>query len=268
MSHKKSKRRLAFLAKHPVCCFCGTARAETIDHVPARAMFDGARWPDGYQFPACLQCNNSTSGVDQVVGVVSRMGPLGQESEDQRREVAKQIQKLHEHYPKLALEMKEGLRANAVRKAIREGVLQREPGKLLLEHPLIAVPQGLHALVRLFGAKLALALHYKHALRIAPRHADILVKWYSNVDAMSGKMPVGLFAIEGLGVPTLQRENIVLNDQFDYRFACHPDGNWGVYIATVRGTFVVVGMVAWDLKIQLPFRESALEIRPFGRDSR
>jgi hypothetical protein len=52
------RRKRLFLAKHPLCCFCGgTEPAVTEDHIPARSFFTERRWPEGFVFPACWNCN-------------------------------------------------------------------------------------------------------------------------------------------------------------------------------------------------------------------
>jgi hypothetical protein len=44
------RRKNKFLAEHPWCCFCGgSEKATTEDHQPARSLFDGRRWPEGYR---------------------------------------------------------------------------------------------------------------------------------------------------------------------------------------------------------------------------
>lgn len=63
----------AFVAVHPICCFCGGKEpASTIEHLPARIVFPKKHRPKGLEFPACASCNNQTSGDDSVLAIVAQ----------------------------------------------------------------------------------------------------------------------------------------------------------------------------------------------------
>src|SRR5258708_15176126 len=65
-----------FLKAHPLCCFCGgTKPATTVDHIPARSCFVGRRWPEGYAFPACGDCNATTRITEAIAAAISRCHP-------------------------------------------------------------------------------------------------------------------------------------------------------------------------------------------------
>ncbi len=52
MGKRDRLRRQAFFEKHPMCCFCGGGTpAIEMDHIPARYLFTGRQWPEGYVFP-------------------------------------------------------------------------------------------------------------------------------------------------------------------------------------------------------------------------
>jgi hypothetical protein len=81
---EKARRKRQFLAENPFCCFCGGGNpATTEDHVPHRALFTGRRWPEGYVFPACENCNSNTRLAEQVVNFLSRcyQDPFGRQEE-------------------------------------------------------------------------------------------------------------------------------------------------------------------------------------------
>lgn len=46
-----------------------------------------------------------------------------------------------------------------------------------------------------FGAKLALALHYEFTGNIVPLSGGVLVRWFSNHDAIAGGIPPSLFDV-------------------------------------------------------------------------
>jgi hypothetical protein len=49
---RRKRKRLDLLDGNTLCCFCGERPAATEDHQPAKALFDGREWPEGYVFPA------------------------------------------------------------------------------------------------------------------------------------------------------------------------------------------------------------------------
>ncbi len=67
-----ARTKARFLEQHPVCCFCGNSPSVEIDHLPSRACFDNRAYPDGFEFPACRACNESTSAAEQVVALFTR----------------------------------------------------------------------------------------------------------------------------------------------------------------------------------------------------
>lgn len=68
-------RKKLFLAQHPLCCFCGGHRPSAEpDHVPSRVLFDKRQWPEGFEFPACIDCNRATRHDEQVVAMLSVRG--------------------------------------------------------------------------------------------------------------------------------------------------------------------------------------------------
>jgi hypothetical protein len=81
----KSAGLAKFLAQHPRCCFCGGLRvAETGDHVPGRAIFLERKWPEGYLFPACTDCNAATSKDEMLIAVFARAFPNAETGVEQR----------------------------------------------------------------------------------------------------------------------------------------------------------------------------------------
>ena len=70
----RSGRKARFLKQNPFCYFCGGGGAASgeFDHLPSRASFDNRHFPDGFEFPACGPCNESTKDDEQVVALLSR----------------------------------------------------------------------------------------------------------------------------------------------------------------------------------------------------
>lgn len=73
-SSKRLKEK--FLQENPLCCFCGGGRpAEEPDHIPSRSMFLNRQWPEGFEFPACVECNRETRYDEEIVAFISRVYP-------------------------------------------------------------------------------------------------------------------------------------------------------------------------------------------------
>jgi hypothetical protein len=85
----QTRRKRRFLLEHPFCCFCGGTRpATTIDHVPPKVCFPVGLCPEGFEFPACKQCNNGTSKFDTIFGFYSLLqdfSELNRTLEDHKR---------------------------------------------------------------------------------------------------------------------------------------------------------------------------------------
>src|SRR5690348_11173313 len=78
-----TRYRQRFLQDHPNCAFCGgSARATTIEHCPPRAMFQKRQWPEGFEFPACKICNQSSDNQDLIIAMLARFDPTGRQSDD------------------------------------------------------------------------------------------------------------------------------------------------------------------------------------------
>ena len=60
-----------------MCIFCGGNKpATTMEHCPPRAMFQNRQWPEGFEFPACADCNHGTGDVDVLIAMLARMDPI------------------------------------------------------------------------------------------------------------------------------------------------------------------------------------------------
>jgi hypothetical protein len=100
-SKRKKSRQQRFLIEHPDCYFCGgIGRATTIDHVPPRACFPRGYAPEGFEFPACQECNKGADRDDQIFGMYSMLLDFD-ESKTSRQE----------HIERL-LELRKGIKNN------------------------------------------------------------------------------------------------------------------------------------------------------------
>jgi hypothetical protein len=64
------------LARRAGCVYCaGAAVADTIEHMPPIAMFEGRQRPIGLEFPACAACNRATKHSDLVASLMANCLP-------------------------------------------------------------------------------------------------------------------------------------------------------------------------------------------------
>lgn len=81
-----TRHRQAFLKVNPLCIFCGGVEsATTIEHCPPRALFQFRQWPEGFEFPACGNCNGNTSNDDLLLAMLARMNPFDNSSDTDGR---------------------------------------------------------------------------------------------------------------------------------------------------------------------------------------
>lgn len=105
-----------------------------------------------------------------------------------------------------------------------------------------------------FGAKLGFALHYSTSGQIVPAQGGASVRWFSNFDAMTGKIPGSMYRV--LGPPnTLRQGKWNVGDQFAYAFAITEDSAMAAYFSTFRKSFAVL---SWVCKDAGNFNEQAL----------
>ncbi|WP_165190392.1 hypothetical protein [Caulobacter soli] len=73
-AERKARERAAFFTAHPRCCYCNGERvSEEIDHAPARICFRDKAGPEGFEFPACGECNRAAAASEQVSALHIRM---------------------------------------------------------------------------------------------------------------------------------------------------------------------------------------------------
>jgi hypothetical protein len=238
-----SERIKRFKAAQPFCVYCGgTTEGNTVDHMPSRALFDGRHRPKGLEFLACEACNSGTRNSESIVALVSRVYP-DTEDDDLRKELARILRGVEANNPGLLRSMRASFRQEKV-------VRKASGGKL---HALNMDQPQIHAAVRQFGAKLGLALHYELTTRIVPATGGVAVFWFSNYDAVKGRLPGNL--IELCGDPrTLAQGRFSVGGQFTYASKATDDKTVSAHFATFRLSFSMVMFVAEDIAALGPDR--------------
>ena len=97
--------------------------------------------------------------------------------------------------------------------------------------------------IQIFGAKLGLALHYTTTGRTIPPAGGVVLRWFSNFDAVTDEIPPELLKI--LGPPiSLRQGTWGVEDQFEYAFAVPEEANMCAYFSTFRRSFAILSWVS------------------------
>lgn len=198
----EAKARMSFSAKvqaaQPFCVYCGGVHSSSdIDHVPPIGIFTGRQRPREPVVSVCKECHNGTRETDHVVTFMSRINPdpiTPQEEAD----VQKVIQSVGRRNPALFNELGRGVDYETY------GVLNAS-GPILTNH------------MQRFIARMGLAFHFLQTGQIIPNEGGVFVRWYSNADAVRGRIPSELFKVLG-GTQTLFQGKFSVGDQFTYSF--------------------------------------------------
>jgi len=135
----KKQRLERFLREHPWCIFCGgLTPAVTQDHVPPRGIFTSKKWPQGYVFAACAECNNGAARDDALVAFLARIDTRREPTETEHAEWDRLLRALKEQYPGIARQMVLG--ANDVRRWMDRHKVAKPPGIAFGEVPIIKIP--------------------------------------------------------------------------------------------------------------------------------
>lgn len=214
---QRKNRNERFLRDHRWCCFCGgSTLSTTIDHVPPRTCFYGRAGPDGFEFPACFDCQTATRQAELALGFYARFLDFSEEnySSDEGRKL---IQGMNNNLPHLLPRTDIG--GSIKRRAMRQVGLQRPPGTFLSDMPLIHISAKVRPYFEAYARKLACALFYRERARIAPSDYWIWSSWTAQgmptqVDSLHSFIEMTPYVRVG------SRKNLSFGDRFSYRYNC------------------------------------------------
>ncbi|WP_156328183.1 hypothetical protein [Massilia sp. WF1] len=217
-------RKEAFLKTHPFCIFCGgTVLTDTVEHCPPRAMFPDRAWPEGFEFPACSNCNHGSADDDLLISFLARTDPFTDGEGDDGR-MPDIIRSVHQKFPQLVSKMMpSAIEARAMNR--RLGIVP-EPGATNQEAGPVRVTDEIDNAVRVFAGKLTKAIYYLHTSQVFPTNGRIGLKWFTNADLVTNNGRYRVFeSFQGLDgiVPALVRSRSLLNDQFEYKLSLSTD---------------------------------------------
>lgn len=218
MGEKKRKNQL-FLAKHPICAFCGGGTpATTIEHCPPRALFQNRQWPEGMEFPSCDACNQGSRNLDLLVAMVGRFDPFTHLGNRDGR-LPGLMTRVHARFPGLFRKMMPSL--SEARRANREIGLKPPEGGTSQDTGLVKVPPEIHKAVETLAQKLVKGLFYLETGSVFPHNGGLLFQWFTNANVIREGRATLLeaFSVFSGKAPVVERTGTDLSDQFAYRLA-------------------------------------------------
>lgn len=205
---KRASERAAFFAAHPRCCFCNGERpAEEPDHVPARICFRSKEGPEGFEFPACSQCNRAAATSEQVAALHFRM--FDHNGDNLREEdLVRLVEGVANNAPETLPIFPESLRRQ---------MASHSPGDDLGAPPVMTITPAANSHIDLFATKALYAMYYRVSggLMAGPRHRRLVI--WAQVGTLAAKevarMAEACFGQLRVGT----RTNTDIGDQFHYR---------------------------------------------------
>lgn len=255
----RSDRKKKFLLEHPICIFCGgLTKSEEWDHVPSRQYFSERKWPKGFVFPSCSNCNRATRNLEQIIAFISRVAA---ESGSDTDEFERTMHGVFNNFPDIVNELIPTHRQ--VRSFVRRSGYSIPSGKTTRDVPVFSVRGPLvNGAIKAFAQKFFSALHYKHSGAIIPHTGGINFHWGTNAQPLAAEL---LSELKSVLVPgkLIEQANSVFGDQLRYAYAAQPDGSGGIYHARFRSSFEMLGLVVIDLS-HMPLIEDRFIARPMN----
>jgi hypothetical protein len=242
MGEAKQQAR-TILEMSRACIFCaGEAPATTVDHQPARALFDRREWPEGYAFPACEPCNRASKDAEHKLAVLVRIDSQREDDPVRRKEFQKYLVGMRNNFPGLI----KPLSANEKRRFLKSEGIARSPGVALADiHAAGIEAEAAIEVFELAINKLLRALHWKHTGNIVRWPEGVKATWYTNAYFKNfSESDVATFYTGLPACPPITRNRRDLSDQFAYRYGKDDAGELCAFLIAFRNSFIVTGIVA------------------------
>jgi hypothetical protein len=239
----KSKKE-RFLKAHPICCFCGGGvPATTVDHVPSRACFFGRAYPEGFEFPACQQCNGQSSSDEQAFALLCQLSDRNPQNYD-ATQTRKLIGGVRNNQPHLLPNPR--LSANDKRRGLKQTGHKLPVGASLKDVSMAMIPHEFDPIVKRVTAKIGQALYYRHKGKSMPLTHRVTCHWTqaSNLKQMAIFEQI---AVDFTFFEKGYRPNLNFGDRFRYVWNVEEDGEPDIFgmIAQFDKGMVICAMF-WD----------------------
>jgi hypothetical protein len=238
----QSKQRTRSLLKlQPICCFCGgTTPATTIDHQPARALFDRKEWPEGYEFPACDPCNQRSKGSENALALLVRINSDREDDPQRRSDFQKYLLAMRNNFPGLL----RPLSTREKRQFFKSENLAKPAAGIAGLHMAGTSAEAAERTIDTVVQKVLRALHYKHTGKIAPIGDQIVfMRWFTNayVHQLEHESYAPFLSLPAR--PPMVRNGRDLSDQFSYRYGVDDDRDVSAFFLRFRLSLIAIGLV-------------------------
>ena len=181
-----------------LCCFCGIRPATTKDHIPPKCIFPPPRPVDIITVPACKECNESTSAIDEEFRVFANLF-VGKKTPETERLWESSISTVEKNRRLL----------DKAKSAFQPGYITSKLGIILSEVNLVVWDDSMNQVV----VKIIRGLYFYHFGEILADRVDIAVKQV-NIMTMENNEQIKLCEC----VKPLP-SNYIADGQFMYRYA-------------------------------------------------
>jgi hypothetical protein len=242
------------------CIFCAALRpATTVDHQPARSLFDRREWPEGYAFPACEPCNQASKDAEHKLALLVRVNSQREDDPVRRQEFRKFLVGMRNNFPGLLTP----LSANAKRRFFKTAGIERARGQALVDIHAVGIDAtSADELFETVIEKLLRALHWKHTGNIVRDAMGIKFAWYTNAYCSVFESDDDASFYRALpAAPSIGRNGKDLSEQFFYRFGRDKTGELSAFLIAFRDSIIVTGVVAQsdellqEIRDQTPSKE-------------
>jgi len=237
MGRAKQKKQL-FFATHPICFNCG-AGATTIDHVPSRECFIGRVGPEGFEFPACGDCNKKVAQIEQAVALLIRLADFSENLDE--GQFAKLVRGVKNNTPELLPSDFSTLREK--RNWLKNIGLEPRRGETIADVPVMKMRPGWRDAFHAFARKLLAALYYKEMGRLLPNDSLMRTIFTQFVDGQGRELVEKLLTM----LPEIrvgERRNTSIGSQFTYIFGKKDEAGLFVFCAQFSRAWFIVGVAA------------------------
>jgi hypothetical protein len=240
---RSKKLRLSLLKDGQPCIFCGGKRlAQEIEHMPPKGMFENKHRPKGLEFPSCSECNRGSRKLDDVVAFLAAIEVTDQRSKKYARHFKKKVDALRNNQPLLFSELAptrdQQALVNRFSKAVGSGLAALNTSGPMVSNSVLK-----------FGAKCAMALHWKQTSAIVRPDTDIGVLWFTNANAIAGSVPQDLFEL--LPNRRFMRQGKFSSEEvFEYSSGHVEEENSSAHWAILGNCVCLMMFVGSDLHLQ------------------
>ncbi|MGO8087621.1 hypothetical protein AB9E29_10865 [Rhizobium leguminosarum] len=229
-------RKQKFLDANPLCFFCGRP-AQTIDHIPSRQCFKNRVWPEGYEFPACLPCNNDAGPLEQVVALYLLMG--NHDGDETGSDLLKLITGVRNNSPQFLPKME--ISANAKKRALPLYNFPFPADEAIANAPIVELPDGNRTAFEAFERRLTCALYYKHMQEVMPTSHMMRTFRLQAIQKSADDLIRTAAPMLPNGVVT-KRQNTDIGDQFFYNWYADQATKTFVFLSQFSQSFVFIGV--------------------------